>query len=95
MAVAANECTRLRASYVDDGSRAKGRVKVTAAQPQKTDLNEGIFCQASNSAAALTFVELFMQSCLQRQKSNAREVMSSLDYMEHHLREMIKRKLCV
>ncbi len=44
MAVAANKGTRLRASYVDDGSRAKGRLNVTAAQPQKTDLNEGIFC---------------------------------------------------
>jgi hypothetical protein len=95
MAVAANEGTRLRASYVDDGSRAKGRVNMTAAQPQKTDLNEGIFCQASNSAVASTFVERFMQWCLQWHKSNAREVMSLLDDMEHHLREMIKRKLCV
>ncbi len=95
MAVAANEGMRLRVSYVDDGSRAKGRVNVTAAQPRKTDLNEGIFCQASNSAVASTFVERFMQWCLQRQKSNAREVMSSLDDMEHHLREIIKRKLCV
>jgi hypothetical protein len=94
MAVTANKGTRLRASYVDDGSRAKGRVNVTAAQPQKTDLNEGIFCQASNSAVASTFVEWLMQ-WLQWQKSNAREVMDLLDDMEHHLREMIKRKLCV
>ena len=68
MAVTANEGTRLRASYVDDGSCAKGRVNVTAAQPRKTDLNEGIFCQASDSAAASTFVEQFMQWCLQWQK---------------------------
>ena len=95
MAVAANEGTRLRASYVDDGSHAKGRVNVMAAQPRKTDLNERIFCQASNSAAASTFVERFMQWCLHRQKSNAREVMSLLDDMEHHLREMMKQKLCV
>jgi hypothetical protein len=44
MVVAVNEGKRLRASYVDDSSRAKGRLNVTAAQPQKTDLNEGIFC---------------------------------------------------
>jgi hypothetical protein len=49
------------------------------------DLNEEIFCQASDSAAAPTFVERLMQWCLQRQKSNAREVMSPLDDMEHHL----------
>ena len=51
------------------------------------DLNEEIFCQASDSAAAPTFVERLMQWCLQRQKSNAREVMSPLNDMEHHLRE--------
>ncbi len=39
MVVVTNKSTRQRASYVDDGSRAKGRVNVTAAQPQKTDLN--------------------------------------------------------
>jgi len=51
------------------------------------DLNEEIFRQTSDSAAAPTFVERLMQWCSQRQKSNAREVMSPLDDMEHHLRE--------
>jgi hypothetical protein len=51
------------------------------------DLNEEIFHQASDNAEAPTFVERLMQWCLGRQKSNAREVMSPLDDMEHHLRE--------
>jgi len=49
------------------------------------DLNEEIFRQASDSAVAPTFVERLMQWCSQRQKSNAREVMSPLNDMEHHL----------
>ena len=49
------------------------------------DLNEEIFHQASDNAEAPTFVERLMQWCLRRQKSNAREVMSPLDDMEHHL----------
>jgi hypothetical protein len=49
MAVAANEGKRLRVSYVDDGSRVKGCVNVTAAQPQKTDLNEGIFAKQATA----------------------------------------------
>ena len=50
------------------------------------DLNEEIIHQASDNAEAPTFVEQLMQWCSQRQKSNAREVMSPLDDMEHHLR---------
>jgi hypothetical protein len=51
------------------------------------DLNEEIFHQASDNAEEPTFVERLMQWCLRRQKSNAREVMSPLNDMEHHLRE--------
>jgi hypothetical protein len=51
---------------------------------KKNDLNKEVFCQASDSAAASTFVEQLMQWCLQRQKSNAREVESPLNDMEHN-----------
>ena len=59
------------------------------------DLNEEIFRQTSDSAAVPTFVERLMQWCSQRQKSNAREVMSPLDDMEHHLKRRAERIDCV